>query len=134
MMFLDSSFVIASKIEDDEHHTKAIKFLYELIKKNDIGLIISDYVFDEIMTVIFVKTKDLSVAIDLGSVLKSAVRILRIDEDIFEKTWEIFKNQKGTRLSFTDCSTLALMENERIKNIATFDKDFGKIDGIKVVG
>ena len=133
-MFLDSSFVIASKIEDDEHHTKAIKFLYELIKKNDIGLIISDYVFDEIMTVIFVKTKDLSVAIDLGSVLKSAVRILRIDEDIFEKTWEIFKNQKGTRLSFTDCSTLALMENERIKNIATFDKDFGKIDGIKVVG
>ncbi len=134
MMFLDSSFVIASKIEDDEHHTKAIKFLYELIKKNDIELIISDYVFDEIMTVIFVKTKDLSVAIDLGSVLKSAVRILRIDEDIFEKTWEIFKNQKGTRLSFTDCSTLALMENERIKNIATFDKDFGKIDGIKVVG
>ena len=36
--------------------------------------------------------------------------------------------------SFTDCTTLALMEKENIKNIATFDKDFKKIKEINVIG
>ena len=57
----------------------------------------------------------------------------KVDREIFDNAWQIFKEQKNTKLSFTDCTILAIMRNEGISNIATFDKDFKKIDGINVI-
>ena len=56
-----------------------------------------------------------------------------IDKDIFEETFEIFIEQKNTKLSFVDCSIITLMRKNNINYLATFDKDFNEIDGIKVV-
>lgn len=132
MIFLDSSFIVACKIEDDENHRKAIDYLTKIIEERYENFITSDFIFDEVVTVVFVKTKDINAAIDAGSILRVSSIIKKIDEDVFEKAWEIFKNQKNTKFSFTDCTTLALMAKERIKNIATFDKDFKKIKNIEI--
>jgi len=48
-------------------------------------------------------------------------------------SWNIFKEQKNNKLSFTDCTNIAIMRINKIKNIATFDKDFKDIEGINVV-
>jgi len=45
----------------------------------------------------------------------------------------LFSKQKNTILSFTDCTTVSVMRENNIKNIATFDEDFGKIKGINTV-
>ena len=94
MIFLDSSFIVACKIKDDEHHKKSIDFLIKLIEESDELLITSDYIFDEVVTVIFGKTKHIEAAIDVGQTLKISASILKIDEEIFEKAWKIFKQQK----------------------------------------
>lgn len=132
MIILDSSFIISYRIENDENHERAVKIMIDIAEGNYGIPLISDYVFDEIITVIFNKA-GFSSAVDLGDVLITAPNIYYIDKELFENSWEIFKNQK-TKLSFTDCSILAIMEKESIKNIATFDKDFLKIKDIKVVG
>jgi predicted nucleic acid-binding protein len=59
---------------------------------------------------------------------------LKIDEDVFEYSWETFKNQKISKFSFTDCSNVSLMRDKGIRYIATFDREFRKINSIKVVG
>jgi predicted nucleic acid-binding protein len=131
MIFLDSSFLIACKIENDEHHKKSIDFLIKLIEDKE-EIAISDYVFDEVVTVIFGKTKNLGMAIETGNVLKK-IKLFRVDDIIFESSWIIFVNQEKTKLSFTDCTTISLMKKEGIKKLATFDEDFKKINGIEVV-
>lgn len=133
MIFLDTSFIIACKVADDQNHEISIKCLSEFIE-NDEEVAISDYIFDEVVTVLFIKTKDLSVAVDTGDILKSSVKLIKLDDSAFNKTWDTFKNQKNTKLSFTDCSSLALMKKEGIKKLATFDEGFNKIKGIEVIG
>ena len=133
MIFLDSSFIIACKVADDQNHEKSIKHLHNFIKNNE-EVIISDYIFDEVLTVLFLKTKDLDIAIDAGSTLKSSARLLNMDSSAFNKAWDIFKSQTSTKLSFTDCSSLALMKKEGIRKLATFDDDFRKIKDIEIIG
>lgn len=133
MIFLDSRFIIACKVADDENHEKAMKYLYKFVENKE-DITISDYIFDEVVTVLFLKTKDLNIAVDTGNILKNSTNLLKISESIFEKSWESFKAQKSTKLSFTDCSTLVLMKKEGINKLATFDEDFKKIKEIEVFG
>ena len=134
MIFLDSSLIVADKIENDQHHKEAAKTMNDIATGKYGNPLISDYIFDEILTVIFSRSKKLPIAIETGQEIRNSVEIRRITESDFEDAWQIFKNQKNTKFSFTDCTTLALMVKEGIRNIATFDQDFSKIKEINVVG
>ena len=132
MIALDSSFILAYKIDNDKHHEKAVKIMIEIAQGRYGMPIISDYIFDEVVTVMMIKS-ELSTAKDIGNTLIISAIVDYIDRGIFNKSWEIFQNQKNTRFSFTDCSLLAIMDKENIKHIATFDKDFSKINNINVI-
>ena|SRR3989344_2366702 len=133
MIFLDSSFLIAIEVENDENHEKARDIVLKIISGDFGEIVISDYVFDETLTVTLLKTKDLKKAILVGENLKVSSKIIRVEEDVFDMSWNIFKEQKNNKLSFTDCTNIAIMRINKIKNIATFDKDFKGIEGINVV-
>ena len=132
MIFLDTSYLVALEINGDSNHESAV-ILMNKILNNEFGKpIISDYIFDETVTVTFSKTKSLEKTSKLGTSLKKSV-MTKITEKDFEETWELFKKQTDTKLSFTDCSSLVIMKRMGIKNIATFDGDFRKIKEINVV-
>jgi len=134
MIFLDTSFLVAFYNKDDYHYNKAIKIMQELVKGKYGDVAISDYIFNECVTVLFSRLRDLQKTIMVCENIKK-IKIFKIDEDVFEESWEIFKNQKeNTQLSFTDCSILALMKRNNIKTLATFDDDFLKIKDIDVIG
>ena len=71
---------------------------------------------------------------EVGNVLLEAreIEIMKASE-VFERSWDIFTNQKNTPLSFVDASNLACMEKKKIKKIATFDKDFLRIREVEVI-
>ncbi len=94
---------------------------------------ISDYVFDETVTVTLVRTGDLGKARLVGESMLESFRILRVDESIFQRAWRRFRNQKGTTFSFTDSTTIELMQENGIKNLATFDKEFSS-RGFMIIG
>jgi predicted nucleic acid-binding protein len=134
MIFLDSSFLVAVEVKTDQNHEKAIKIRDEIIRGKFGGTFISDYIFDETITVTFGRTKKLQKAVLVGNQLKASSKILKVNEKVFNKAWEIFKKQKETHFSFTDCTTIVIMDENKIKNIATFDEDFKKIKEINVIG
>lgn len=133
MIILDSSFLVSVEVETDQNHERAVEIRNKIIKGDFGELFISDYIFDETVTVTFNKTKDLNKAVEVGEILMGLTEILKVEEKTLEETWKIFKNQKKTMLSFTDCTILALMQEKGIKNLATFDEDFDKIEDINVI-
>jgi len=133
MILLDSSFLISVEVKTDQNHERAVKIMEKIIKGEFGRPIISDYVFDETITVTFGKTKDLAKSVLVGENLKISTEIIKVDDEIFDDGWGIFKGQKVTKFSFTDCTIVSLMRKENITNIATFDEDFKKVKGINVV-
>jgi predicted nucleic acid-binding protein len=93
----------------------------------------SDYVFDETVTVVLVRTKSLESAVNSGKLIRESVTLVSVSESIFEHSSEIFNKQKSTRFSFTDCTILALIAENHIDKLATFDKEFRGADFYKVV-
>jgi predicted nucleic acid-binding protein len=81
----------------------------------------------------FIRSKSLDKAIYIGEYLKMSTNILKTDDLDFEDSWKFFKNQKSTKLSFTDCNIIKIMERYDIKNLATFDKEFSKVKDINVI-
>ena len=130
MIFLDSSVIIAYYNKKDQHHKNAINLIKNLsLGKEDI--IISEYIFSECVTVLFLRLKNLKKVSSIGNTLKN-VPTISINKNLFNYTWELFKNQENTKLSFTDCSILTSMKQEGINKLATFDREFSKIKDIQV--
>src|SRR3989344_2254276 len=132
MIFLDSSFLIAYYNYADKHRKKAVEVMNNLIVGKYGDPCISDYVFDEVITVLSLRSKDKSIAISLGEILRNSLEVINVNEELFERAWDIFKNQKSTNFSFTDCTNLAIMKERGFLHIVTFDEDFAKIEGIRV--
>lgn len=133
MIFLDSSVIIAYKNADDTNHTRAVEIFSRLNEGKYGKGVISEFIFTEVTTVLALK-RDLNAATDVGNILLDAKEIeIMKASDVFERTWDIFKNQKNTKLSFIDASNLACMEQGKIKRIATFNKDFLKIRNVEIV-
>ena|SRR3989338_2928021 len=133
MIFLDTSFLVSVEVETDQNHQKATEIMGEIISGRFGDLFISDYIFDETVTVTFGKSRELKKAVLVGENLRKSAEMLKVDEKNLEEAWAMFKGQKDSRFSFTDCTTLSVMKRERIKNIATFDSDFRDVKEINVI-
>mgnify|MGYP001574466605 FL=1 len=133
MIFIDSSILISAEVETDQNHDNAKKIMEDIIDGKYGMPVISDYVFDETVTVTFGRTGNLEKASLVGEKLKAATKLLKVGDTDFDESWEIFQAQKNTKFSFTDCTILSLMKSNGVRNIATFDKDFKKIKEINVI-
>lgn len=133
MIFLDSSAIIAFKNADDIHHKSAVR-VFERIANGEYGqAVITEFIFSEVVTVLFLRM-DLETAAAAGRVLEEAEEIsVLAASSLFESGWRVFQEQHGTELSFVDASSIACMLERGIKFIATFDKDFKKVNGVNVV-
>ena len=132
MIFIDSSVYVAFYNKDDSQHQKAVGVLEKVASGNFGNEVTSDYVFDETVTVTLSRTKDKKTAINAGSHILESTHLLDVHGHVFDASWKLFKeNDDG--LSFTDSSAIALMNLFNIEHIATFDRAFKSIEGIKVV-
>lgn len=128
---LDTSFVVAYYNTRDQNHDLAVRTAKILANQNT-ELYVTDYIFGEIVTVSFVKLKNLGKAVHIGKTILKSCNLLHIEKGIFEHAWRIFSEQK-LRLSFADCTTIAAMQSQKIQKIATFDGDFSKIKEVEVL-
>ena len=130
-LILDTSFLIALHNSKDIYHNHAESLKSKLKNKEFGQCYISDYIFDEFVTFLRVKSFPASDIKELGEALlaEESIKLLKIDSQIFLQSWELFK--KISKLSFTDCTTIVLAKEFGIKNVASFDSDFDKIANLK---
>lgn len=130
MIVLDTSFIVSYFNTRDQNHLKAVK----LMKKIHEPLCITDDIFGEVVTVSLIRLKSLERASKIGNILLKSLKIINVEKTSFDNAWNIFCKQKETALSFTDCTTISVMQENDIEKIATFDRDFGKISRITAIG
>ncbi|MFH2085256.1 MAG: PIN domain-containing protein [bacterium] len=124
-IFIDTSWFKALADPQDNFHAKALTQLQNFSQSTN--FITTNFILDETHTLIRVKT-DLESALNfrtlltkLGIILK-VVRVLAQDEF---KAWDWFPKQ-WKRLSFTDCTSFAVMQRLDLKDVATFDDHFSR--------
>lgn len=125
-VFVDTGIFVALHNADDHFHSKSKDLMTQALKGDFGRIFTSDYVIDEAITTALVRTKKHDIAHDLGVFIITSPRITKIwvDEEVFAVAWKKFIAFKDKPLSFTDCTSLALMEMKGIKQIMSFDCGF----------
>lgn len=125
-LFVDTSWFKAFSDPKDDFHKSATD-QYKIIKEDNIKLITTNYILDESYTLIR-KRVGYQSAMDFNEMLASLVGTLKliriIPQDEF-KAWEWFKKD-WSDLSFTDCTSFAVMKRLELTEVATFDQHFAR--------
>lgn len=133
MLILDSSFLIAYHNRQDVHHPAASRIMEELVSGKWGRALLLEYVFLEVVTVLLAR-RGLSVATSVATTLLQAREVEFVPcSDLFVYVLETFRTQKKTNLSFTDAAIVTVARRQKESQIASFDRDFRRIEGISVV-
>src|SRR6267143_4954673 len=126
--FVDTSFLVARFNVSDRDRERAIRFTEEQREAGGgaFRLVLSDYVFDEMVTALTIRSKSHALGVAGGrAILESkSLRILRVETTVFETAWKLFVRSKDKWWSFTDCTSFVLMQNLGIRKALAFDANF----------
>jgi len=125
-VFIDTGVFVALRNADDELHIRSKQLIKKALKGEFGRVYTSDYVIDEAVTTALVRTRRHDLAVDIGKYIIESPRITKLwtAKDTFDVSWQKFKTFKDKPLSFTDCTSLALMEKNRVNQIMSFDSGF----------
>lgn len=126
MVFVDSSFFVAYHNVEDENHALALNWVQEAEAESGM-LVTSDYVFDEVLTVLLVRGGK-GIALRAGEALLAdpTISIVRVDQSVFDEAWAVFRQFADKEWSFTDCTSYVLMRRAAIRTGASFDHHFAE--------
>lgn len=129
-IFVDTSAWYALVDKKDPEHSKAKIFF----KENKIPLLTTNFVFDEIVTLIRFRL-GLNCAKDFGLKLKNSsfVNIITIEGIDEDNAWKIFTKYQDKTFSYTDCTSFAILVRLSIKNVFCFDKHFNQYDSFNIL-
>lgn len=129
-LLIDTSALIAARNANDRNHEKALKFMVPALKGEHGKAFVSDYIFDEAVSLAYIRTGNRKFAQDIARFARAKPINFRFIEPVdFDRAWEIYLQYHDKHLSFTDCTNIALMERLGIETLFTFDKGFkGLVD------
>ena len=129
-IFLDTGVLVAFVNRRDEHHETARELLRGAAEDTWGPVYTSDYVFDEAVTLALARSKRPEVADRVGQLilgtgpLGRVMGLAYVTPRVFLRAWASFGRLAPRGLSFTDCTSLGLMQSLGIMEIASFDSDF----------
>ena len=127
--FVDTSFLIASENEEDEHYINAQEIMEE-IKTHPtwIRLVFTDYIFDEYMSYLKVKNTPAATISKIGNGLLSSqvLQMYFISPNQFQAAWGKIQKFADKNWSFTDCTSFVIMEELELQFHLSYDDHFNQ--------
>ena len=125
-VFIDTGVFVGARNSRDDRHRLSVEVIKKALKGAFGAVYTSDYVIDEAVTLALARTGKPEIAFDIGDfIFKSdRIRLLWTDKNVFASAWEMFRRYSERRLSFTDCISLAHIEDRKIKFILSYDSGF----------
>jgi uncharacterized protein len=120
-VFVDTGAWFAAFVPTDRDHARADRWL----RQNDRPLVTTDYVLDELLTLLLVRGER-ERALRVGAALLdgSLADLHWMTREDIQQAWEIFRQFSDKGWSFTDCSSRVVMTNLGITNAFAFDEHF----------
>jgi predicted nucleic acid-binding protein len=133
VIILDSSFLVAFHNRRDIHHGRAAAAMERLLNGDWGAALLPEYVFLEVATVIAAKVGP-GESVGVGKVLLDAADLEFVScSDYFNESFDVFRDQQDTTLSFVDASIVAIARRLGAAYVATFDQDFAGVANLTVV-
>ena len=130
MIFVDTSAWFAAFVSSDIDHKKAKSCLDQYDEK----LITTDYIFDELLT-LMKQRGEYAKALEIGELFlygEYADLMLVSLEDV-ESAWDVFKRFRDKGWSFTDCTSYVVMKKLEITKAFAFDAHFSQFGFAEIV-
>jgi len=123
-VFLDTGYVLALELSNDQNHRAALKHWRSLLKTLP-PLVTTSYVFDEVVTY-FNSRGYHAKAVEVGNRLLNSpsTRFVHVDEGLFMEGWRYFQKHKDKGYSLTDCISFLVMKSLGIETAFAFDQHF----------
>ena len=130
-VFFDTWGWVAIAHKNDTHHAEVVSFYKTFLLHKGMP-ITTDYVLAETITLLKAKTdpKGVFVFIDtiLDAVKKGRILLERINEERWEKAWELSKRYYDKPyISFFDFSSFVVMKEVSVPNVLTADRHFEEV-------
>ena len=132
-VFVDSGVFYALHDEDTDRHRSARVAFDQLLSGEYGSVVASDYVYDETVTLTRSRFGTVEDALAAGDRIlgrrsyPDTVNLRFVDRPIFESAIDLLDRYGDQPLSFTDATTVALVEHFDIDRVLAFDDDF---DGV----
>jgi len=128
MTFVDTGAWAALFVPVDPLHDVA----QDLFERNSDRLVTSDYILDEVVTLLKTRFSTPSAILAGQSLLEERLAtLIHLLPDDIERAWKIFRTHTDKGWSFTDCTSFALMQRLQISTVFAFDKHFSQMRGIR---
>jgi len=124
-IFIDTGAFLALADNSDFFHDFTTSAYQKILKQKAI-VYTSNYVIDEVITLIRSRVgHDAAVAFIKGFEI-SRINVLRITEIDEDSAKNIFTKYKDKQFSFTDCTSFALIDRYAINAVMSLDEHFGQ--------
>ena len=127
-IFIDTWGWLAMGHRRDQYHQQ-VKALYQTLRSSQTAMHTSDYILDELMTLLFKREVFQEAVLFMEGIFKATeleqIQIHRITSNRFQAAWELRKQfQDKPLISFTDLTSMVLMRELGIQQILTQDEHF----------
>ncbi|HEY4690195.1 MAG TPA: PIN domain-containing protein [Anaerolineae bacterium] len=124
ILFADSAGWMAVYDDRDKYHAAA-KRAFESLREQQAAFVVTDYVVAETLTLMLGRLgHERAVAFGEWLLRSPRVKLVRLDIDLWNEAWRLFKMYDDKDFSFTDCTSFAAMRRERLRDVFTFDRHF----------
>jgi len=134
-VLVDSGVFYAQADRSASRHETATKALSAVLHGEYGQPYLTDYIYDETVTLALARTDSHAEAMRLGRQLRGAgdfpdlFSLRNLSQSVFETAVGVFERYDDQRLSFTDATTVAFAETNDIDTVLSFDDDFdGLVD------
>lgn len=123
-IFIDTSAFVAVIDRSDNHHARAIKY-WRQIENQPIAIYTTNFVFDETYTMLLLRINHQSALEFAKNILESQViQMIYVDPALQKKALKIAERFHDKSFSFTDCTSFAVMEENKLSQAFAFDNHF----------
>jgi len=128
-VFIDTGVFYAHHDESHEHHATATVAFDELLAGRVGPLYTSEYVYDEAVTATneqlsLESARALSRRIRGEGAFPAAIELQEVTPRLFEDAVRLFERPSDPELTFTDATTVVLVEENDIDSVVSFDPVF----------
>lgn len=123
-VFLDTGYLLALELSNDQNHPAASRH-WRSLRKRLPPLVTTSYVFDEVVTY-FNSRGYHAKAVEVGNRLleSPSVQFVQVDEGLFREGWRYFQQHRDKDYSLTDCISFVVMKRSGIETAFAFDQHF----------
>jgi len=119
--FLDTSYVLALVLRDDEHHETAIQFQQQYRGE----LVTTDYVLLEVHDSLCQESlRPLALSVTDRLLGDASVTIIRGSDSLFDRGRNLFRSRPDKDWSLTDCISFVIMQDHELREALAFDDHF----------